>query len=93
MIREPFARPVLRVIVLGFVAGFLAIAQVDTATITGIVTDPSGASIVGAELKATNTATGLDYQASSNETGAYVIVAVPIGAYELEATSPGVQTI
>lgn len=88
--------PGYRLSVLGpillFLSG-LAFAQVDTATITGTVTDPSGASIIGAEITASNTATGLDYQASSNEAGVYVLTALPIGAYSVEASSPGFQTV
>ena len=71
----------------------LLLAQVDTATITGVVTDPSGASIVAAEIVAVNRATGLDYRASSNEAGVYVLTALPIGAYDLEVQSPGFQTL
>ena len=57
-----------------------AYAQTDTATITGTVTDPSGASVVGASIKATNRATGLDYTTGSNEAGIYVLTAIPPGA-------------
>ncbi|MCP5110519.1 MAG: carboxypeptidase regulatory-like domain-containing protein, partial [bacterium] len=80
-------------LLLCLIGSFVAFAQVDTATITGTVTDPSGASIVAAEIRATNTATGLDYQASSNEAGVYVLTALPIGAYVFEVSSPGFQTV
>ncbi|MBL8220433.1 MAG: carboxypeptidase regulatory-like domain-containing protein [Bryobacterales bacterium] len=68
-------------------------AQVDTATITGNVTDPSGAAIAGANIRAINTANGLDYRASSGDAGVYVITALPVGTYDLEASGQGFQTI
>ena len=71
----------------------VAFGQVDTATITGIITDPTGAAIVGAGVQATNQATGLDQQTSSNETGNYVVTALPIGNYDIEVRSDGFQTV
>lgn len=68
-------------------------AQVDTATITGVVTDPSGAAIVGAAVRARNVATGLDYHAEANVAGVYVITALPIGVYDVEISSDGFQTV
>ena len=68
-------------------------AQTDTATITGLVTDPSGAAVVNATIEATNQATGLDYTTQSNEAGNYVLTAMTIGTYDLAATSEGFQTL
>ncbi len=68
-------------------------AQVDTATITGVVADPSGAAIAGAGVRATNLATSLAYNTSSNEAGVYVITALPIGRYDVEISSEGFQTV
>jgi len=67
-------------------------AQVDTATITGNVSDPSGAAVLGARIRATNQATGLDHRASSGESGVYVLTALPIGTYDLEVGGDGFQT-
>ncbi len=39
--------------------GLPAFAQVDTATITGTIVDPSGAAVVGARIVATSQTTGL----------------------------------
>ncbi len=68
-------------------------AQTDTATITGLVTDASGAAVAGASVQAINQATGLEHVAESNATGNYVITALPIGTYDLTATSEGFQTL
>jgi hypothetical protein len=70
-----------------------AFAQVDTATITGVITDPSGLVIVGARIRVTNQATGLEHSTSSNEGGLYVLTALPIGKYDMEITGQGFQTV
>src|SRR5436190_10092301 len=63
-----------------------------TAQISGTVTDPSGARLPGAEVTATQTATGVTRMAVSNETGAYVLPSLPIGPYRLEVMLPGFRT-
>ena len=68
-------------------------AQTDTATITGVVTDTSAASIPGAAVEAANAATGLKYQAAANEAGVYVLTALPIGAYTVAVRHQGFQTV
>ncbi|MDX1979580.1 MAG: TonB-dependent receptor [Bryobacteraceae bacterium] len=75
-----------------FWASAAAFGQVDTATITGNVSDPTGASVVGARIRATNQANGLDYRAISGESGVYVLTALPIGTYDLEVGGDGFQT-
>jgi Carboxypeptidase regulatory-like domain/TonB dependent receptor len=69
------------------------LAQVDTATITGTVTDPSGAVIPGARIRAVSQTTRLDYRASSSEAGVYVLTALPVGTYDLEASGDGFQRV
>lgn len=71
----------------------MAWAQTDTATITGLVTDASGAAVAGAEVQAIHQANGLEYSTQSSETGNYVLTALPIGNYDLSATSEGFQTL
>jgi hypothetical protein len=68
-------------------------AQVDTATITGNVSDPTGASVVNAAIRATNQANGLAYRTVSGDTGVYVLTALPVGTYDLETTGSGFQTV
>ena len=74
-------RPILSSVVV-FLISTAAHGQVDTATITGVVSDSSGAAIVGATIRATNQATGLDHHTTSNQTGVYVLTALPIGRYD-----------
>jgi hypothetical protein len=79
-----------------FLTFFLAAAltaQVDTATITGLITDPSGAAIAGVEIHVVNQATGLSYRTAANDSGVYVLTALPVGRYDLEASKSGFQKI
>src|SRR4029077_4260491 len=68
-------------------------AQETTGSIRGTVLDPSGASISGASVSAMQTETGLKRTASTDSTGAYVIVALPVGHYRVEAEAKGFQKL
>src|SRR5215471_15760004 len=63
-----------------------------TAQITGTVRDQSGAVLPGAEIKATQTATGSVRNAVSNDDGTYVLTNLPLGPYVLEVSLPGFRT-
>src|SRR5947208_15571757 len=74
-------------------AGFLFFLQtVSTAQITGTVKDQSGAVLPGAEIKATQTATGAVRTAVSAEDGGYVLTNLAIGPYTVEVSLPGFRT-
>ncbi len=60
-----------------------------TGTLTGFVSDPSGASVVGAKLKAVNTDTGFTSEGQTNETGRYSIPFLNPGPYELRVEASG----
>src|SRR5262245_45044616 len=66
-----------------------AMAQTDRGTITGTVSDASGAVIPGATVSAKNTQTGLVYTAGSSETGNYTLPQLPAGTYEVTVEIPG----
>jgi len=70
-----------------------ACGQDVTATITGTVSDPSGAPIVGANVTAKETDRGTLYTAQTNEAGLYNLVRIPIGIYELKAEMKGFKTV
>ena len=63
-----------------------AFAQVDQGTITGTVTDNSGAVVPGAQV--TLTVTGLTLQAKSNGSGNYTFSQIKIGNYSVSASAP-----
>src|ERR1035441_1782930 len=66
-----------------------AMAQAPAAQITGVVKDAAGAAIAGAEVKATQTATGAVHTAVSGIAGEYTLADLPPGAYSLEVSKEG----
>src|ERR1700680_3882481 len=76
-----------------FVLAATAFAQtMGTGTITGTVTDATGAVAPDVKITATNLGTGIARTAVTNSTGSYVIPALQIGTYEVKATPPGFKT-
>src|ERR1700761_4516588 len=67
-------------------------AQLTGGTLTGTITDPQGAAIPGASVKATNTATGVSTTVAANGDGIYHIVNLLPGPYELTVTVSGFAT-
>src|SRR5713226_7772559 len=61
-----------------------AMAQSPTATINGIVLDPSGAPIAGAEVLIVNDGTGAQFVTKTNGDGIYLIPNLPPGTYRLQ---------
>lgn len=68
-------------------------AQVNRATITGTVTDPSGAVIAGVEVSAANAETNILTTAVSNENGIYVMPNLPPGIYTLTFQKAGFKKV
>jgi carboxypeptidase family protein len=64
-------------------------AQSTFATITGTVTDPSGAAVPGASVEVRNVKTGYVYNATSNGDGVYSIPNLLEGEYQLKASGKG----
>ena len=79
----------LLVIVCLFLSASKAFAQTDRGTLTGTVSDTTGAVIPGVAIEARNVQTGAAYQAGSSETGNYTLAQLPAGTYELSAMLPG----
>ena len=59
------------------------------ASIRGTVTDPSGAVISGAKMIATNASTGIMYTTTSNSSGSFTFLQLPIGDYTVKAEQSG----
>jgi len=64
-------------------------AQSDRGTITGTVTDPSGAVISGASVTASNTATGFRTTTVTSASGNYTIPLLPVGIYDVTVEASG----
>ena len=67
-------------------------AQQVVGAITGTVTDPTGAAVPGATVKATNLATNLEISAQTKSNGTYVVPELPGGTYKLTITKEGFKT-
>src|SRR5579871_1797680 len=75
---------------------FLALATTSTiawgqstAQITGTVKDSTGLAVPGAEVKATQTATGGVRTVTSGADGAYIFANLPVGPYQVEVSKDG----
>ena len=68
-------------------------AQSPDGTISGIVLDPSGAIIAGAEALIINNATGATFPGKANNEGYYVVPNLPPGAYRIQVSNRGFKTI
>src|SRR5437867_4220007 len=75
------------VMVLSAVA--LSWAQTDRGTITGTVTDASGAVVAGAKVTATNTGTGFEFETATSQAGVYTIPQLTVGVYRITVQQPG----
>lgn len=67
-------------------------AQVVGATLSGTITDPSGAVVPNAMVSVKNTATGVMRDATADTAGFYSIPNLLPGSYEVTVTSPGFNT-
>lgn len=67
------------------------LAQSDLGRISGFVKDPSGATVPNAKVTIRNNATAVERQATTNESGYYVITNVPAGLYTMTVEAPGFQ--
>src|SRR5438105_785514 len=64
-------------------------AQVDTGTITGRVTDPTGASIPGVQVSLVQTETNFRFSAVTNAEGIYRVQSLQPGAYRVTFEATG----
>src|SRR5271154_1484119 len=82
------------VVVLMFLLGAtVAFTQTESARISGRVTDPTDAVIVGAECKITNIETNVSTVAITNQDGIYVIPDLRPATYRLTVQKEGFRTV
>jgi hypothetical protein len=62
-------------------------------SIAGDVTDPSGAAVSGASVKATDTATGVELSAKTNGAGYFNISNLIAGSYTVAVSAPGFKEL
>jgi len=71
-------------------AAVLAGAQaISTSQINGTVTDSTGLAVPGAQVKATQTETGLIRNVTTGVDGSFILTSLPVGPYQLEITKEG----
>src|SRR6202050_704926 len=85
------SRRALLCALLAVFAGLQVSAQQITGSIRGTVVDPSGAVVQAATVQAQQTETGLTRMARTDRDGAYVLVELPIGHYQIRAEAKGYQ--
>ncbi|MBZ5682573.1 MAG: TonB-dependent receptor [Acidobacteriia bacterium] len=81
----------LACVVVLVLSGLNVIAQQITGSIRGTVVDASGAVVQGASISAKQTETGLTRIAMTDRTGAYVLLELPVGHYQLQVEAKGFQ--
>ncbi|MFN7920838.1 MAG: TonB-dependent receptor [Bryobacteraceae bacterium] len=67
-------------------------SQLSTASLTGVVRDPSGSVVAGAKLTLTNAATAVKHQSETNSAGNYLFLNIPPGNYSLDVTAASFTT-
>ena len=72
--------------------GSMAHAQVLYGTLTGNVTDPSGAAVPGAKVEALNVGTGVSREATTDERGVYLFTNIGSGQYRITVTAKSFKT-
>src|SRR5216684_3843748 len=83
---------VLLTLVFSLMSAVVARAQVTGATLSGTVTDPSGAVVAGAQISIKNTATGISRDVTSDSSGFYAAPNLPPGDYEVRVSAKGFST-
>jgi Carboxypeptidase regulatory-like domain/TonB dependent receptor len=68
-------------------------AQVLYGSVSGSVTDPTGAAVARAHIVATNRATSFQREAEADENGHYLIPDLPPGSYDLKVTATGFKPL
>ena len=70
----------------------LLFSQAGVASLSGLVTDPSGAIVVGAQVTQTNLGTQASRTTVTDHSGYFTFVGLPVGHYRVTVRQPGFQT-
>jgi len=82
-------RNLLAAVVFVLLVAAVGSAQTFRGAINGTVTDPSGAVVAGAQVKATNTATGVALSSTTTSDGQFAFQDLPLGTYKIEVAAAG----
>lgn len=75
-----------------FLSPYAIQAQADLGSISGIITDASGAVVPNASVTVTNAATGAQRVTTTNGVGEYAVTQLPAGDYTIRVTASGFAT-
>ncbi len=84
------ANKLFRFAVLLFAGPLCLRAQV-SGSLTGVITDTSGARIAAASISVTNLETGAARSSVTDDAGRYEVLALPVGEYKISASKTGFQ--
>src|SRR5713226_1471520 len=83
---------VVAILAMAILSAGPAYAQVSGATLSGTITDPSGAAIAGAKVSIANKATGISRDVTTDAAGFYAAPNLLPGPYEVTAGASGFST-
>ena len=83
----------LLVVSIGGLMSPAAVAQQATASINGVVKDPTGAAVANAQVQLTNVNTAVVRTTTTNTDGVYAFPTVVPGAYTMRVSASGFTTI
>src|SRR5258708_40359683 len=86
-------RSVLTLVVLVLLVGVPAFAQMETATLSGVINDPNGRVVPDVEVTATRIETGTVVTTRTNGAGIYFFTGLVPGHYHLMVRKPGFKEI
>ncbi len=71
----------------------MTVAAQDTASITGTVSDSSGAAISNAQVTVDSSEQGIHRNSTTNSSGDYLFASLPIGSYNVTVEAPGFKKL
>ncbi|MGB2673208.1 MAG: carboxypeptidase regulatory-like domain-containing protein [Candidatus Acidiferrum sp.] len=92
---KPFKSGILYFVFFAMLCVFCGVgasAQDATGRVTGIIFDPSGATIAGANVTVTNVGTQISRETVSDTTGFYQVLALPVGSYTVSVERQGFRS-
>ena len=85
---EEMLRARIAVCVCAFLAAQISVAQSPRSSLSGVVTDPTGAPFAYVPIRAVNEVTSTDARTFSSESGRYELLDLPAGTYIVSVSPP-----
>jgi Carboxypeptidase regulatory-like domain len=90
--KRPWYRPCILSAAFAVLFSVCALSQTQLATVSGIISDPSGAVVPGVVVTIFSQGTGLKRSAPTDTAGEYRFAGLPTGTYSLRIAKPGFQS-